>query len=231
VGLCVLAMLGVASRITVPAATVLAFILLAYMNCFGKIHHSYNLPILIMIALSFARSGDGFALDALIRRSDPPPAPSGDYGWPIFFARLCFAGLMCLGGISKVFGRWIPPNPQTFEFLFARNWALAELKAVPLSGLTIWFSNHGWLALGFAYAALALELAAPVTLFRRGMVRFAVIGGLLGMQVFNAVVLGIHMNLPWLAGYVAFLDIEGLLARRVLHPPGPAASAVAVDAE
>lgn len=213
VGVLVLACVGAGSRISVPVAALIGFILLGVMNNYGKIHHSYNLPMMLLFVLAFSRCGEGFSLDALIGRRPAHCGSDPDYGWPLALGRIAFAVLMGLGGLSKIFGNWIPPDLDAFEFLFARGIAIAELKGFSMSPLTLWFANNGLLAMVAAYIAMVLELAAPIALFRGGLVRFVIVGGLLGMQVFNALVLGIHINVPWLAGYVVFLPLDALSAR------------------
>lgn len=205
-------MVGLASRWVLPVATVLAFIVLGYMNNFGKIHHAYNLPIMAMVVLCCARCGDGFSVDRWLSGRDSDY--SEEYGWPIFLIQFAFVALMCFGGLSKVFGRWVPPDPAMFEFLFARNIALSELKAVHLPRLSLWLANHAAVAMTMAYVALVLELCAPLALVKRGAARFVIIAGLLGMQLFNAFALGIHLNVPWLVGYAAFIDFDRVWAAR-----------------
>lgn len=229
----VLGCLGAGSRVSVPIAAILGFVLLGGMNNFGKIHHSYNLPMMILFVLAWSRCGDGFSVDALLGRRPAHSGSDPEYGWPLALGRIGFAVLMGLGGLSKLFGTWIPPDLAAFEFLFARSIAIAELEGFPLSPLNAWLANHGLLAMIAAYGALVLELSAPVALFRRGLVRLVIVGGLLGMQAFNAFVLGIHINLPWLAGYVAFLPLDALAMRwrgratsesPAADPPGPSRS-------
>jgi hypothetical protein len=205
-----LATVGLATRATAPAAALLGLYVLGYTNEFGKIHHSTTLPALLALVLAFSRCGDALALDCWRKDRDPEPSP--EYGWPLQLGRLAFGLFMFSAGLSKLLQGWIPPDPEQFTYLFARSQALAEAKDLVLPGLTLWLARHGALAPALGVGALAFELGAPIAVIAKGRVRLVLVAGLLGMQLVNAVVLGIHTDLPWLAGYAFFVPWDAALA-------------------
>lgn len=204
-----LAALGLGTRVSAPVAALLGLYVLGFTNNFGKIHHSTTLPAALALVIAFSRCGDALSLDA--RRSGRASEPSPEYGWPLQLGRLVFGLFMFSAGLSKLLEGWLPPNADHFAYLFARSHALAEAKAVELPALTLFLARHAQLAAGLGALALLLELAAPVAVFAKGAVRLVIVGGLLGMQLVNAFVLGIHRDLPWLAGYAFFVPWDTLL--------------------
>ncbi len=203
------ATLGLATRVSAPAAALLGLYVLGYENQLGKIHHSTTLPALLALLLAFSRCGDALALDSWRREKDPEPSP--EYGWPLQLGRLALGLFMFSAGLSKLLQGWLPPQPEQFAYLFARSQAVAEAKALVLPALTMWLARHAALAAGLGAGALCLELAAPIAAFVRGPARALLVGGLFGMQLVNALVLGIHTDLPWIAGYAFFVPWDGVL--------------------
>ena len=73
-----LSSIGFLSRPSAVCAFVLGFYLLGMQNSFAKTHHTESLLLIILCILCFSRCGDGFSLDAALRRR---------YGWwPVAYA-------------------------------------------------------------------------------------------------------------------------------------------------
>lgn len=98
---------GLLTRFTTAGAFVLGAYLIAIPESFGKIHHADAILVWAMATFALSRCGDGWSLDGLIRaarrpEATSPPAPRGEYTWPIRMMWLVMSIIFFSAGVSKL---------------------------------------------------------------------------------------------------------------------------------
>jgi len=81
-----LACAGFLTRFSTAIAFVLGAYLIGLPYNFGKTDHMTAIVVFTLGFFALSHAGDAFSIDALIRRRFrriPPPAPSGEYRWPV----------------------------------------------------------------------------------------------------------------------------------------------------
>lgn len=213
-----LACAGLATRVATGASFVLGVYVLGLPQCFGKIDHWSGFLVLVMAILACARCGDACSLDRLraIRaahragRRAPAVAPSGEYRWPLQLVRLTMVLVFFAAGVAKLrFSglAWLDPRNMAV-ILVQPHYALD--RELPALGLAV--AATPWLATTLAAIVLAAEVASPLALLG-GPLAAAIVGALLVMQLGNAVLLGVHASVPYLAAYAFWLPWERLVRR------------------
>ncbi len=158
--------------------------LLALPHNFGKIHHADAILAITLGTMAWSRCGDGWSMDALIRRWRNPGAgsvePSGEYTWPVRLTWTLSCFLFFGAGVSKLRHSGLP-------WIFSENMQVLLIQhGVPLGQ---WLAQWAWIPVLLAFSAVAFELAAPLALFS-ARARAVVIPSLLAMQVG----IGLFMN-------------------------------------
>lgn len=210
-GALALACVGLWTRAATAVAFVLGVYLLGLPQCFGKIDHWSGLLVLTMGVLALARTGDAWSIDAHLRwrRGAAPPAPSGEYRWPIETARLLLVLVFFAAGIAKLRQgglAWMSAENMRAILLTPH---YANDRTLPELGLIA--AESPLFCSLLALATIVAEAGAPLALLG-GPVAGVVVGTLFAMQIGIATLLGVHGTFPFLACYVFWLPWRGMLA-------------------
>jgi hypothetical protein len=158
---------GLRARITVPLAWVGATFLFGMETSLGKIVHHDVLPLLAMIPLLFAPTGEAWSIDARGREV----RPSARVGWPARTAGLLLAGVYLIAGLSKLafsgLGWVLGDN--------LRNILYAASDAHGGNALALFVADRPWLATSIAGGALAFELTLWLVLVRPRLIPLYVV--------------------------------------------------------
>jgi hypothetical protein len=209
------AAVGLFTRVATAVAFVFGFYLLALGNNFGKIGHGDQAMVLSMLILALSRCGDGWSIDAWIRRrrrrDKPPVQPSGEYRWPVRMIWLLLSVVFCAAGASKLVRSgfaWITSDHLALTLIQAH-----YFNAKPPTQWGLAIARHPWLCHVLAAGAIALELAFPLALVSR-VLRIPIVAGTFLMQVCIGLTLGIWF-LPFLMLYLFWVpwDHAGTLLR------------------
>jgi Vitamin K-dependent gamma-carboxylase len=103
--------LGFRTRLSTFLAAVLGTYLLTLEQNFGKVHHNYPVVILTLWVLAWSRCGDGFSVDAALRKQ--PFDASPEYRWPLKTIQFLLALIFLSAGISKLRAsglEWVQPD-------------------------------------------------------------------------------------------------------------------------
>jgi hypothetical protein len=149
---------GLGSRITLPLGWAGAAFLFGMETSLGKVVHHDVLPLIAMIPLLPAPTGDAWALGARRR----PPASSAWVGWPVRTAGLLVAGVYLIAGLSKLM--FTGPDWVLGDNL--RNILYSASDAHGGNELALFVADRPWLASVIAAGALAFELTLWVALVR-----------------------------------------------------------------
>jgi hypothetical protein len=157
----VLAVAGVAARVTLPLAWALALPLVAMTSSLGKVVHNDVLLLLSLVPLLPARTADAWSPAA--RRRAGAPARSVRYGWPVRTATVVVAGAYFFTGLGKLLHAgpaWVTSGNL--------RWVLyASSDQAPLPNhAALFVADRPWLAHLVALATLVLELGFPLVLLR-----------------------------------------------------------------
>jgi hypothetical protein len=216
--------LGLLSR-TSTALSFLSTALLAglYYSAMPTWSHAYNVVLLAQLAIIFGRSGDTFAVDALIWKNRTSPH---GYQWPIRLAQLAIALMFVSGMFHKVW-RGAP----TLDWALSdnlRHHLLVHFDAngLPRTALADWMIDSAW---RYKTAALGNLIAQTLPLVACFLVNRPVLRALCGVVFLTEVLaLGFVMDLwnyQWLPLTVVFIDWDWLRSRGrcsdepVLEPP------------
>lgn len=148
---------GLFTRVNMTAAAVLGFYLLGLPHNFGHVYHFDALLVITMVTLACSRAGDAYSLDAW-RAGRTPPAPSGEYTWPIRAVWLSMSLVFFSAGVSKL-------RHGGIEWILSPNMANILARAVyhvsdadPLTPIGLWIASHHAIAETGAAFALVTEL-------------------------------------------------------------------------
>ena len=158
---------GLRTGITVPLAWVGATFLFGMETSLGKVVHHDVLPILAMIPLLLAPTGEAWAIDARGRES----WPSARVGWPVRTAALLVAGVYLIAGLSKLAFSgldWVLGDNL-------RNILYAASDAHGGNALALFVADRPWLASSIAGGTLAFELTLWLVLARPRLVPLYVV--------------------------------------------------------
>ena len=195
----VLACIGFFTRISALVTFVIGAYLIGLTFNYGKVEHQTLPVILTMGILALSHCGDGFSIDAwLRRRRSQLPLPSGEYRWPIRMVWLLMSIVFCAAGIAKLREtgiHWV--TGSGFSLLMIQRYYSSSPPSVRW-GLLI--ANHRLLAVAFAGGSLFTELLFPLSMFdKRARVFFPLATFLMQLGI------GLVMNI-W---FIQFLAIYG----------------------
>jgi hypothetical protein len=166
----VLAVAGVAARVTLPLAWVAGLPLIAMTSSLGKVVHNDVLLLLTLVPLLPARTDDAWSLAARRRRlqrrdggQGPPPGRSPAYGWPVRTAMVVVAGAYFFTGLAKLLHAgpaWVTSGNLRWVL-----YAASDGQPVP-NHAALFVADRPWLAHLVALATVALELGFPLVLLR-----------------------------------------------------------------
>jgi hypothetical protein len=184
---------GLLTRISTFASFALSIYLIGLPASFGGYHHPELVLIFSFLIMAISRCGDAWSVDARIRKARAggwmPPAPSGEYTWPVRMIWFVLVLIYFAAGLSKVRHagfEWIASDTLR-HYLIANQYHVAMADPLTSLGQTI---GH-WVIIPRLLAALTmfLELASPIALFRPRF-RWVLVPGLIVMHVGIAAVLG-----------------------------------------
>jgi hypothetical protein len=213
-----LAMAGLALRISLPLALVCSLILDGMRNSDGRVIVGDALLMLCMLVL--VASGDAASETWSIRRKSKRARsiPNGPrYGWPIRTAMIACALAYFFAALQK----W---RYSGLPWVTSGNlrWIL-ESQAHP-DALARFIADSPFLVHAFAAGALLLETTFPLILFVPRL-RWLFVPGLIAMHVAIRIALGLDYSTQWLTVLIVFVNWPVVVAwiRRTvaLAPPAP----------
>lgn len=210
----VLALVGFATRLTLPLATVAGCLLASAAWSWSVLwSHGWNIVLLVSIAFMFADAGRWGSVDALVRRIRGRQGldSGGASIWPILLGQLAVALMFALAAHWKV-----RSSPQDLAWIFSDNlrndigqswW---QRRGGP-PWLAAWIIDHPLRWKAFAFGNIVAQSAALVAclLVRRPLLRAA--AGL--FFVVEILGLGLVMGLwhpGWILLYAFFVDWDRL---------------------
>lgn len=159
-----LAALGLLTRIATLVAFVLGFYLIGVAQSFGTLTHVDAALVFILGFMAASRCNHVLSVDAALFRW-PPPAPTGEYRWPIRAAWAMLALMFFLAGASKLrFSGLAWAFSENLSILLLQNqYYVAEYP--PLTTWGVLIAPHVSLTQFMAAVTLVGELALPIALF------------------------------------------------------------------
>jgi len=158
------ACIGRFTRLSAFTAAITGSYLLAVPNNFGRAGHGDGVIIILLWVLAFSHCGDARSLDRRFART-PPPAPSGEYTWPIRMVWVLMSFVYFGAGYTKLHASglaWVTSDNMAMTFL-----AHQVNNSNPLLPWGDHLARLGWFSKGLAGFTLVLELGFPLALFNR----------------------------------------------------------------
>jgi hypothetical protein len=190
----ILSCIGLFTRINTLLSFALGLYLFSVPVSFGKIHHMEHVLIFSFLIMAFSRCGDGWSLDALIRKTrvgaiQQQPVMSGEYTWPVRMIWVVIALIYFAAGISKLRHsgfQWI--NSDNMSWLLTSQYYHVSL-ADPLTRWGLAMARGVMIPRLLAASGMLLELALPIALFSRRC-RCVLVPSVVAMQFGIAVLMG-----------------------------------------
>jgi predicted DCC family thiol-disulfide oxidoreductase YuxK len=154
VALLALGVVGLGSRIVVPAAAACYLVVAGVFREYSWFYHTGLIPLYVLTALSFTPSGDGWSIDRLLRvargRAVPSAEPQAVYGWSRYLIWTVLAVPYVAAALSKLYYSgiaWFHPDNMLatllrttlapMEFDWQLSLLLVEAPGVLLIGLAV----------------------------------------------------------------------------------------------
>jgi predicted DCC family thiol-disulfide oxidoreductase YuxK len=192
----IMAAIGLFTRFSAGSSFILSIYLFGLPNNFGKTHHLEILLLWAFLVMTFARCGDSWSIDRLIKTArtgtgpgSEPPIRSGEYTWPIRLIWVVMSMIYFEAGVSKLRHsgfHWVTGDAMAF-FLQRAQYHVTD--AEPLANWGIWMARHAWSSHLLAAMGLSLELTYPLALFSRRL-RWVIVPSGMMMQAGIAVLMG-----------------------------------------
>jgi hypothetical protein len=215
--------LGFGTRVALPLSALGHFLIGGILRQYAWFYHTGLVPLYLLCTLSFTPCGDGWSVDAWLRRQRGQPSPDPDratstYGWARYACWLVIAVPYVFAGMSKLRGGlppwWVPQNikrlllgsslkPMHFDF----DGALAMLE----------WPDWAWTLLGIS--AVLTELSYGSVLFSRW-----------GRRIVPPMTALLHVGILLLQNILffdlmllqlVFVDVDRWRRRSVVHSPAP----------
>jgi hypothetical protein len=208
-----LGVLGLYTRL----ATVVAFALGAYLiglpHNFGKVHHNDAVLVLLLAVFAFARSGDGFSLDARRRAAREPFG--GEYSWPLHLCRILASLVVFAAGVAKM-------RNGGLAWIFSDNLYYTILRHPythrPYTQIGLLFTAFPWMCNALAAFTIVVELSSPLLVVLQGWWRLLLLSLVVGMFLGFGITLGVlfsHYVLTLLILFLPWREIGTWLRARV----------------
>lgn len=182
-----LSCVGLLTRLSTFIAFALGTYLLALGGNFGHVHHANPLIVVVLATLALSRCGDACSLDRLLSRL-PPPAPSGEYTWPIRLTCVLLALVFFAAGTAKL--RLAGPawaDPENLRLILMRSYYHFPTTD-PWTPWGLWIAQKPWLCGLMGAGTLALEVGAPLALVDRRLRAIIVPGWFVMLIAFRALI-------------------------------------------
>lgn len=214
-----LSCLGLFTRFATAIAALGALYLLGLPFNFGKVYHLASIIIFTSTILAFSRCGDGFSLDALIRRKRglAPPAPSGEYRWPVRMVWVLMSILFFNAGMAKAI------RGPFWTWIFSENMAVLMTQrhymnqnALPPLNWGLFIAKHPILYCTFAGSSILAEMFCFLALFVRYPWRLILPLTLLSMQLGIGLLMRVWFT-PYMVVYLFWIpwgDIVRWMGRK-----------------
>jgi hypothetical protein len=188
-----LSCVGLFTRASTIFALVMGTYLLGLPHNFGKVSHGDPILIFTMLIFAISRCGDGFSIDALIRkyRRKPKPRRSGEYTWPIRMAWIMLSIVFCAAGATKLIRSgtaWV--TSDNLQMLLLQHYFTLTNPPTQI-GLLI--ARHPMLCHVLAAMTIVVELSFPLSLFSRRLRRVLVPAAFF-MQVGIGIAMGVYFT-------------------------------------
>ena len=213
-----LACLGLWTRPATVVALILGAYLLAVPQNVGRVFHDDALLVFVFAILASSRCGDGFSLDAALRRRRglPDAAPSGEHRWPLVATQVVLSCVFFAAGWAKLrnSGLGFVTSDHMADILVKHQY-IHE----PWVDWGLFIARHAWLAKGMAASTLLLELAYPLALVSR-RARWVVVPGMAAAQIGIRALMGpafwpfLLCNVFWVPALLDLPRIRGPWGRR-----------------
>jgi hypothetical protein len=199
--------LGLAYRFTAPAFALSFLWVTSYRSSWGMLFHTENLLALHVMLLAAAPAADALSLDA--RRRPPSTSVSGAYGWAARAMSVTTVICYVLAGLAKLKLAgpiWLEGDLLRAQIAYdnLRKLELGSSYSLLGAGLVRYEAPFVVLAL----MTVALELGAPIALFRR---RIALIWAIaawmfhIGVQALMAIPFPYQLSF---IAYASFFEVE-----------------------
>lgn len=211
--LCVLALLGVFTRITTITTTILALYVLGIPQMFGKVNHAHHMVWFAAI-LASSPCGDALSIDSLVRRmrGKPTPQKAIAYTLPLHFVWILLGLIYFFPGFWKLWGGGV-------DWIFGdhlRN-QMYHLWSTHTNDYSIpWLAESKVLNVLGGLGTIFFEVFFICFIFTRRMRVLALLGGL---AFHNAVGITLRIGfytLQWC--YVSFIDWQWIKDRFLERP-------------
>ncbi len=198
-------------KVVAPVTAVVLLLVTTYHDSFGQLFHTENLMVLYVIVLAVVPAADALSLDrrrAAARGVDPPSA-GRRYGWPaVLLSVLCVITYMLAGWAKIANGGWGWLDGDVLRNQIAFDNVRKAVMGDPYSAVGAFLVRHGWVFPPIAFAALVVELGAPIALLG-GKWRNAWV---IGAWLFHAgTVLVMYITFPFplfLVAFAPFYEVE-----------------------
>jgi len=205
--------IGFFTRISALVACILTTYLWTLTYGFSQEAHGSIPLIFAMFVLAVSRSADAFSVDSLLFRTrNQTRKASPDYGWPARLICCIYVLMFFASAVSKIrssgFEWGLHALTDTF-YKFRIDASPARLRTIDF------FLNHFPMHL-VGMGALLLELAAPLALFFRGVVRVIILSSLVIMQlvIFSAMGLDFRPTFSLIPFFVPWTSLRRVLSER-----------------
>ena len=215
-----LSCVGLFTRVSTVVAAALTLYMIGVPYNYGKVDHMTAILVFTTGILALSRCGDAVSLDRLIRkRRDPsPPAPSGEYRWPVRMVWVLMSVLFFNAGMAKVLRGGLPwVTSDNFAVLLVQRHYMTSTPALDWG---LWIAKHPLLFKTFAAGSILAELFLFLALFSRRL-RWVLPWSLLAMQVGIGLLMRVWFT-PYMYVYLFWVPWDKVFARLTAGRAGQA---------
>lgn len=218
----VLAMVGLATRVSTWVAFFLGYYLLGLDWSFGNTHHSHHLLVTCLFILAVARCGQFYSIDARLGFRSKPVT---DESWAVRLCQLCWCIMFFNAGVAKArHSGWAFFSGENFHniLLITHQWYARDEYPINESVRSLVY-HHPGLAGFLGGAGVLVELLVPLAFLSRRRWRYLLVAGIAGLQVGAFLLFYISEFKKITAAYVFWIPFSYWLDRaRNSAPPAPA---------
>lgn len=161
---CLMAALGLFTKLTASTGFVAALLLGGMHTSIGKVMHNDVLLLLAIAPLLFAPISDRWSLDSRIHKR--PVRDETAYGWPIRTALVIVAGAYFFAGLAKLMNSgtdWVLTENMRWVL-----YASSDNQTIP-NTLALFFADRPLLTKLMAAGALSYEISWPLAIVARSL--------------------------------------------------------------